>query len=89
MKIISKLLNLFSKKNKPNPWNRFDPSNPPNVVVLATCYTYDCGWVMDTVWWDSIQQSWIATGTLEPTKTYLEYSHWRFLPDEPPNSSQP
>jgi len=66
----------------PSPWVEFSKQKPPHEVVLAACDTYDCGWTMDTAWWNKEKQCWMAgpTGTEE---AHLPYTHWRKLPDFP------
>lgn len=59
-------MNFFKKKNVKQPvvipdekddWIIFDSKNP----VLAACDTHDCGWVMDTVWWNKQDETWMTT----------------------------
>ena len=64
-------------------WIKFDEKNPPEDVVLATCDTYDCGWIMDTVWWYEDNKCWMVTGAVESTEAHLPYTHWRRLPSCP------
>ena len=64
-------------------WIKFDDEKPPHEVVLAACDTYDCGWTMDTVWWNEKDQVWMVTGAVESTKAHLPYTHWRKLPPFP------
>lgn len=64
-------------------WIEFSKEKPPHQVVLAACDTYDCGWVMDTVWWYEDKQCWMTTGTIQSQEAHLSYTHWRKLPTEP------
>ena len=44
---------LFERQSIAEPsskWIEFVKEKPPFEVVLAACYTYDCGWIMDTAW---------------------------------------
>jgi hypothetical protein len=73
--------NLIVRKE--NEWFEFELEKPPRKVVLAACDTYDCGWVMDTVWWDDKNKCWMTTGTVESMQAHLPYSRWRHLPPDP------
>lgn len=64
-------------------WIEFDKQKPPHEVVLAACDTYDCGWTMDTVWWNEDKLCWMVTGAVQSTKAHLSYTHWRKLPPFP------
>lgn len=64
-------------------WIKFKDEKPPQEVVLAACDTYDCGWVMDTVWWNEEEQVWMVTGAVKTTESHLPYTHWRKLPPFP------
>ena len=64
-------------------WIKFDDEKPPHEVVLAACDTYDCGWIMDTVWWYEDKQCWMTTGGVKNTKAHLPYTHWCKLPPCP------
>lgn len=64
-------------------WIKFEDEKPPHEVVLAACDTYDCGWTMDTVWWNEKDQVWMVTGAVETTEAHLPYTHWRKLPPFP------
>ena len=66
-----------------NRWGKFEDEKPPNEVVLGACDTYDCGWVMDTVWWYEDNQCWMTTGPVQSTEGHLPYTHWRKLPPNP------
>lgn len=66
-----------------NVWNVFDKDNPPHDVVLAACDSYDCGWVMDVVWWSVNDKCWM----LDSKYAHLPYTHWKNLP-EPPNEDK-
>jgi hypothetical protein len=70
-----------------SPWIRFKDQKPPHEVVLGACDTYDCGWSIDTVWWHENQQCWMSTGG-RSEKAHLHYTHWRHLPDPPPDSER-
>jgi hypothetical protein len=63
-------------------WIEFSKEKPSHEVVIAACDTYDCGWVMDTVWWYEDKQCWMTTG-VESQEAHLPYTHWRKLPPEP------
>jgi len=70
--------------NLSSDWIKFVDEKPPHeIVVLAACETYDCGWVMDTVWWYEDEQRWMVTGTVKSTEAHLPYTHWRKLPPYP------
>jgi hypothetical protein len=64
------------------PWIRFEDEKPPHEVVLAACYTYDCGWAIYTAWWYEDKKCWMMTGN-DKNPSHLEFTHWRLLPDEP------
>lgn len=64
-------------------WVRFEDEKPPHEVVLAACDTYDCGWIMDTVWWYKDEQCWMTTGAVQSTEAHLPYTYWRKLPPFP------
>jgi hypothetical protein len=64
-------------------WIEFEKEKPGHEVVLGACDTYDCGWVMDTVWWSPSTNQWMTTGSVESLPAHLEYSHWRKLPEPP------
>jgi hypothetical protein len=64
-------------------WVEFEKEKPPHEVVLAACDTYDCGWTMDTVWWNEPKQTWMVTGTVDTQEAHLPYTHWRRLPNYP------
>lgn len=66
-------------------WIKAEDKKPPHEVVLAACYTFDCGWTMDTVWWFEDKQCWMTTGSVESTEAHLPYTHWRKLPPYPNN----
>ena len=63
-------------------WVRFQDEKPPHKVVLAACYTYDCGWAIYTAWWYEDKKCWMMTGN-DKNPSHLEFTHWRLLPDEP------
>jgi hypothetical protein len=65
-------------------WKLIENVKPPN-DVLAACYTYDCGWSIDSVWWNVDDKCWMTTGGVKSHKTHLPYSHWRELPNPPKN----
>lgn len=95
MNLIKK---LFNKKTNSEPeiepeikvekveyvseWVEFKNQKPPHEVVLGACDTYDCGWTMDTVWWNEKDKCWMVTGG-NSTKAHLFYTHWRKLPPFP------
>ena len=64
-------------------WNKVEDVLPEDKVVLAACNTYDCGWVMDTVWWNVRTKRWMVTGTIDTQEAHLPYTHWRELPQDP------
>ena len=64
-------------------WIKIEDEKPPHEVVLGACKTYDCGWVIDTVWWHEDKQCWMATGMVESTEAHLLYTHWCKLPPPP------
>lgn len=64
-------------------WVEFSSEKPPHEVVLGACDTYDCGWTMDTVWWNEPKQVWMVTGTVTTQEAHLPYTHWRRLPSFP------
>lgn len=66
-----------------SPWIRLEDEKPPHEVVLAACDTYDCGWVIHSVWWHEDNQCWMTTGSAESEEAHLPYSHWRRLPQTP------
>ena len=51
--------------------------------MLAVCDTYDCGWIMNTVWWCDDKHCWMTTGSVEDTEAHLPYTHWCKLPPYP------
>jgi hypothetical protein len=63
-------------------WNLVT-NDKPSKVVLAAVDSYDCGWVMDTVWWYEDKQCWMTTGSVSPKRAHMEYTHWRKLPEPP------
>jgi len=65
-----------------DPWVRFEDEKPPHKVVLAACYTYDCGWAIYTAWWYEDKNCWMMTGN-DDKPSHLEFTHWRRLPNEP------
>ena len=73
---------IFNKKEV-SEWVEFKKQKPPHEVVLAACDTYDCGWVMDTAWWDVNKKCWRTTGAIKSKRAHLEYTHWRRLPVSP------
>ena len=76
---------IVYKTDPNNEWFEFDKIKPPHEVVLVACYTYDCGWTMDTAWWNEKDQVWMVTGTVKTTEAHLPYTHWRKLPPYPDN----
>ena len=76
---------IVYKTDPNNEWFEFDKIKPPHEVVLAACYTYDCGWIMDTAWWNEKDQVWMVTGAVKTTEAHLPYTHWRKLPPYPDN----
>ena len=66
-------------------WYIFDPLNPPSNCVIGACDTYDCGWIQDTVWWNSQEKTWMTTGSVISEPAHLSYSHWRNLNQPPKN----
>lgn len=65
-------------------WIELKNELPPFQVVLAACDTYDCGWSIDTVWWNEDDKCWMTTGSVQSQRAHLPYTHWRHLPP-PPN----
>jgi len=91
-RIFEKLLNIsekryftdsIPKKEVESEWIEFSKEKPPHEVVLAALETYDCGWVMDTAWWNEDRQSWMTTGNVKSNEAHLEYTYWRKLPKFP------
>jgi spore maturation protein CgeB len=70
---------------KEDEWIEVAKEKPPHDVVLAVCDTYDCGWVMDTVWWYEDKQCWMTTGSVKNEPAHLPYTHWKRLPKPPKN----
>lgn len=64
-------------------WIEFEKEKPPHEVVLAACDTYDCGWIMHTVWWYEDKKRWMTTGGIKSKPAHLPYTHWRKLPSYP------
>ena len=77
------LREIEEEKKLKEPWKRFKDEKPPHKVVIGACYTYDCGWTQDTVWWYEDKQCWMTTGAVESTEAHLPYTHWRKLPPFP------
>lgn len=73
---------LLAPNTPEDPWVRFEDEKPPHKVVLAACYTYDCGWAIYTAWWYEDKNCWMMTGNNDKP-SHLEFTHWRLLPDEP------
>lgn len=61
------------------PWIELEKEKPPHKVVLGACDTYDCGWVLETVWWNVDEKCWMK----DSEEAHLPYSHWQELPPEP------
>lgn len=80
--------NVKSESNTNTPendevWYEIDKNKPPHDVVLVACYTYDCGWSIDTAWWYEEKKCWMTTGSVKSYRTHLPYTHWRELPKPP------
>jgi hypothetical protein len=73
----------------PNPefkddgWRLISDGNIPHDVILAAVDSYDCGWVMDTVYRVDGDDAWYVSGTVYPQESHMEYTHWRELPAHP------
>lgn len=64
-------------------WIKLVDQKPPHEVVLGACDTYDCGWTIDTVWWNDDDKCWMTTGNIQSQKAHLPYTHWKLLPNPP------
>ena len=65
-------------------WFDFEKKKPGHEVVLASIDTYDCGWVIDTAWWNQEKKCWMSTGGASGSEpSGLAYTHWRRLPKGP------
>jgi hypothetical protein len=64
-------------------WIELEKQKPPHEVVLAACDTYDCGWILNTAWWNEKDGCWMTTGGIQSEEAHLPYSHWRKLPSNP------
>lgn len=65
-------------------WKDIEVEKPPFDVVLGALDTYDCGWMIETTWWNEKEQCWMgndADGISVSTR--LNYTHWRLLPPPP------
>lgn len=69
-------------------WIDFSKEKPGHEVVLAACNTYDCGWVIDTAWWNPEEECWMTTGSVSSEYAHLPYTHWKKLPEEPKTKSE-
>jgi hypothetical protein len=66
-----------------SPWIELEKELPPHEAVLAACDTYDCGWVVDSAWWNKKESCWMLTGGVKTEYAHLAYSHWRRMPKGP------
>lgn len=66
-------------------WKDISKEKPGHEVVLAACDTYDCGWIIDSVWWNKEDECWMTTGDVESVEAHLPYTHWRRMPKPPKN----
>lgn len=78
------VVDLDDEENK---WYEINNNDIPNDVLLVACYTYDCGWVVDSGWYNVDKKCWMNTGTLKSHKLYLPYTHFRKMV-EPPNDKK-
>lgn len=78
-KVLVKEVEVIKEVIKELPWISLEDEKPPHKVVLGACDTYDCGWVLETVWWDDDKKCWMK----DNTQAHLNYSHWQRLPSEP------
>ena len=60
-------------------WISIEDEKPGHKVVLGACDSYDCGWVMECVWWNVDKKCWMNNSD----QTDLHYTHWQDLPSEP------
>lgn len=68
---------------KESPWVELEKELPPHEVVLAACNTSDCGWVLDSAWWNNKENCWMLTGNVTTEYAHLPYTHWRKMPKGP------
>ena len=66
-------------------WIKFNELEAPDGAVLAACDTYDCGWVIDSAWWNKDEKCWMTTGAVSSDYAHLPYSHWMEMPQPPKN----
>jgi hypothetical protein len=78
-KVIIKEVEVIKEVIKELPWIDLKDEKPPHEVVLGACDTYDCGWVLETVWWDDDKRCWMK----DSKQAHLNYSHWQRLPSKP------
>ena len=63
-----------------NGWISINEQKPPHEVVLACFESYDCGWFMETAWWDINDNCWRLTGN-DSEIANLQFTHWRLMPN--------
>jgi hypothetical protein len=70
-------------KTEYNDWKLISDGNIPHEVILAAVDSYDCGWVMDTVYRNDGDDTWYLSGSVDVMEAYMCYTHWRKLPEPP------
>ena len=64
-------------------WISVEDELPRDKCVLVAIDSYDCGWVIDSAWYDHNAKQWMITGCLTSQKAHMPYTHWMNHPKPP------